>query len=210
MTEPEKISGDNDREAAPAEASTAPDDMDTVKRILEAILFASSEPVPLRKMRSAIGKPASERVKDALAVLTEDYQKGSRGMEIEEVAGGFRMVTNPDYSAWVLKVRAPKRDDRVSPAALETLSIVAYKQPIPRAEVDAIRGVNSGELLRRLLERGLVKIVGKAETLGRPLLYGTTKRFLEVFGLKRLEDLPKGEWEREGAKPGPLPQASKE
>ena len=180
MTEPEKLSGDNDREAAPVEASTAPDDMDTVKRILEAILFASSDPVPLRKMRSAIGKPASDRVKDALAVLTEDYQKGSRGMEIEEVAGGFRMVTSPDYSPWVLKVRAPKKDDRVSPAALETLAIIAYKQPIPRAEVDAIRGVNSGELLRRF------------------------------FGLKRLEDLPKGEWEREGAKPGSLPQASKE
>ena len=196
MAEDEKKVVEEQKEAAPAESSTAPDDVESVKRILEAILFASSDPVPLRKLRLAVGKPASDRVKDAISALSEEYRQGSRGVEIEEVAGGFRMVTNPDYSPWVLKVRAPKRDDKVSPAALETLAIVAYKQPIPRAEVDAIRGVNSGDLLRRLMERGLVKIVGRAETLGRPLLYGTTKRFLEIFGLNKISDLPKGDWEQ--------------
>ena len=190
------------------ESSVVPDDLDSVKRILEAILFASPDPVSLRKLRFAVGKSASEHVKKALSVLSEEYRQGARGVEIEEVAGGYRMVTNPDFSPWVMKVRAPKREDRITPAALETLAIVAYKQPIPRAEVDAIRGVNSGDLLRRLMERGLVKIVGRAETLGRPLLYGTTKRFLEVFGLGKLSDLPKGDWEEretKGDEPGEDP-----
>lgn len=191
-----------------ADASVVPDDLDSVKRIVEAILFSSPQPVPLRRLRLAVGKPASDKVKKALSALSKEYREQSRGMEIEEVAGGYRMATNPDYSPWVMKVRAPKREDRITPAALETLAIVAYKQPIPRAEIDAIRGVNSGDLLRRLMERGLIKIVGKAETLGRPLLYGTTKRFLEVFGLKGLADLPQGDWEtkeRKGGTPGGSP-----
>lgn len=186
----------------PGEAAIVPDDLETVKGILEAILFASPDPLPLRRLRSVLGKPASERVVKALSALSEEYRMGSRGVEVEEVAGGYRIVTNPDYSPWVMKVRAPKREDRITPAALETLAIVAYKQPIPRAEVDAIRGVNSGDLLRRLMERGLIKIVGKAETLGRPLLYGTSKRFLEVFGLNRLQDLPQGDLETQQKKGG--------
>lgn len=211
MAEEQKKTGNPEPEAPPAdEPSITPDDLHTVKAIMEAILFSSSEPIPLRRLRAAVGKPASERVKEALEALSEDCRETSRGVEIEEVAGGYRMVTNPDYSQWVMKLRPPKREDRISPAALETLAIVAYKQPIPRAEIDAIRGVNSGDLLRRLLERGLIKIVGKAETLGRPLLYGTTKRFLEVFGLNKIGDLPKGDWETALSRGAETPEAPSE
>jgi segregation and condensation protein B len=183
-------------------------DLETLKGIVEAVLFAATEPVPLRRLRGIVGRPASENMKKAVTALQEECRSAQRGVEIEEVAGGYRMVTNPDFSPWVMKIRATRREDRISQAALETLAIVAYKQPIPRAEVDAIRGVNSGDLLRRLLEKNLVKIVGKAETLGRPLLYGTTKKFLEVFGLKDLKDLPKGDWQGQpvpttGDAPGP-------
>lgn len=109
---------------------------------------------------------------------------------IEEIAGGYQMMTLPAYNPWLRKLLRVRTDNKLTQAALETLAIVAYKQPLIRADIEAIRGVASGEVLRNLMYKGLVKIVGRAEVLGRPMLYGTTRRFLDVFGLKSLKDLP--------------------
>jgi segregation and condensation protein B len=121
-----------------------------------------------------------------------DYEQEERAFTIEEVGGGFRLYTRPEYSPWVARLKRREKEFRLSPAALETLAIVAYRQPVLRAEVEKIRGVDVGGALKTLIDRGLVKVVGRAEEPGSPLLYGTTKRFLESFGLKDLGQLPKG------------------
>ena len=123
--------------------------------------------------------------------LRIEYEERGSAFTIEEVAGGFRMFTRAVFADWVGNLRRRETEARLTPASLETLSIVAYRQPVLRAEVEKIRGVDVGGALRTLMDRGLVKVVGRAEEPGSPLLYGTTKRFLEVFGLKGLTDLPK-------------------
>jgi segregation and condensation protein B len=121
-----------------------------------------------------------------------DYEQEERSFTIEEIGGGFRLYTRPEYAPWVSRLKRREKEFRLSPAALETLAIVAYRQPVLRAEVEKIRGVDVGGALKTLIDRGLVKVVGRAEEPGSPLLYGTTKRFLESFGLKDLGQLPRG------------------
>jgi segregation and condensation protein B len=135
--------------------------------------------------------------------LNARYQEQGSSFRIEEIAGGFRMMTLPAYNRWLVKLLRVRQETKLSAAAMETLAIVAYKQPCTRADIEAIRGVAAGDVLNRLREMNLVKIVGRAEDLGRPMLYGTTKRFLEVFGLPGLEDLPQVEALRSGATAGP-------
>jgi segregation and condensation protein B len=113
--------------------------------------------------------------------------------QIEEIANGFQLLSRPEYHEWISKIRKKSGESKLSQQALETLSIIAYKQPIIRAEIEAIRGVQSGQMIRTLIEKGLVKITGRDEVLGRPLLYGTTTKFLDHFGLKSIKDLPKVE-----------------
>ena len=161
--------------------------------IVEAILFATDAPLPPAKIVEVAGAGNIREVKKHIAALNEGYEQRGAAFRIEGIAGGFQMLTLPVYNEWLGKLLQVRRETRLSQAALETLAIVAYKQPILRADVEAIRGVAVGEVLHRLRELDLVKIVGRADDIGRPLLYGTTKKFLDVFGLGSLDDLPKDE-----------------
>jgi segregation and condensation protein B len=157
--------------------------------IAEALILASPEPIPLPRLASLIPscKPAAARA--LVDELNAEYAKRGRAFEISEVAGGFQIRTLPAYASYI-QASQPERPLRLSQAALETLSVVAYRQPVTRAEIEYVRGVDAGAVLRSLLERHLVRIAGHREVPGRPLLYATTRRFLEVFGLARIEDLP--------------------
>jgi segregation and condensation protein B len=165
----------------------------TTRSIVEAVLFAADAPLPAGKLAQIVGVGDAREMKKHVAELNESYEQQGHSFRIEEIAGGFQMLTLPAYNTWLTKLVRTRNDARLSPAALETLAIVAYKQPVLRAEIEDIRGVQCGEVINRLREMNLVKIVGRAEDLGRPMLYGTTKRFLEIFGLASLEDLPQVE-----------------
>jgi len=159
------------------------------KSVIESILFISGEPMSLDTMRKLIeiDKYNTDRlVKD----LINDYSLRNGGLLIVEVAEGYQMVTNPACSPWIRKVLSTSIPKRLSQSSLETLAIVAYKQPIIKAEIEAIRGVNSDGVVKTLLERRLIKILGRKEAPGRPLMYGTTPEFLQQFGLKDLSELP--------------------
>lgn len=165
----------------------------TTEQVIESILFAADTPLTLPKIVSILGVGSARDVRKHVNALNKRYDEQGAAFRIEAIAGGYQMLTRPEYNTWLRRLRQNKQDSRLSQAAMETLAVVAYKQPVVRAEIEAIRGVQSGEMLNRLRELGLVKIVGRAEDVGRPMLYGTTKRFLEVFGLSALEDLPEVE-----------------
>ncbi|UCG32789.1 MAG: SMC-Scp complex subunit ScpB [Phycisphaerales bacterium] len=165
----------------------------TTRSIVEAVLFASDAPLPAGRLAQIVGVGDAREMRKHIGELNEGYEQRGHSFRVEEIAGGFQMLTLPAYNTWLTKLVRARNDARLSPAALETLAIVAYKQPVLRAEIEGIRGVQCGEVINRLREMNLVKIVGRAEDLGRPMLYGTTKRFLEVFGLANLEDLPQVE-----------------
>jgi len=162
----------------------------TVESVVEAVLFASDEPLPEARLANIV-ETSAKQVRQHIESLNEKYQTHNNAFRIEQIAGGYQMLTLSPYNHWLKKLLRARSDSKLSPAALETLAIIAYKQPIMRADIEAIRGVAVGEVIRSLCYKGLVKIVGRAEVLGRPMLYGTTKRFLEVFGLNTLKDLPK-------------------
>jgi len=157
---------------------------------MEAILFAAPEPVGLRRMCNILGINDSRLVSAALQQLQADYDADRRGVQIVESAQGYQMATREMFGELILRLRGKKRRPPLSPAALETLSIIAYRQPIIRAEIEAIRGVESSGTIRNLIDMGLVEMVGRKDVLGRPPMYGTTETFLAAFGLKALEELP--------------------
>ncbi len=159
------------------------------KSTLEALLFISGEPLTVKTLKGLLDINEKE-VCRLIGELVNEYQLKNSGIFIAEVAEGIQMVTNPACAPWVKKFLATSVPTRLTNQSLETLAIVAYKQPIIKAEVEAIRGVNSDGVLRTLLERRLVKILGRKEVPGRPLMYGTTKDFLQYFGLKDLAELP--------------------
>ena len=164
-------------------------DRESQKRIVEALVLGAPEPVSARKLAEVV--PGLE-TEDAVAIVAElgrEYEQLGRAFEIWEVAGGYQLRTRPEYASY-LRLLHRERPLRLSRAALETLAVVAYRQPVTRAEVEAVRGVEVDAVMRSLLERQLVRIAGHREVPGRPMLYATTKRFLEVFGLGELEDLP--------------------
>jgi segregation and condensation protein B len=163
----------------------------TVESVIEAVLFASDEPLTEARLESVVELGSAKQVRECIENLNNKYRANNSAFRIEKIAGGYQMLTLSVYNSWLQKMLRARTDSKLSQAALETLAILAYKQPIIRADVEAIRGVASGEIIRSLMFKGLVKIVGRAEVLGRPLLYGTTKKFLEVFGLNTLKDLPK-------------------
>jgi segregation and condensation protein B len=167
--------------------------VDSVKQQVEALLFASEDPLSLRKLGSLLEEVDSSDIKKSIEELKSEYESSDRAWRMEEVAGGFQLLTRPQYTDTISRLQKAKSDRKLSNAAMETLAIVAYKQPIRRADLESIRGVQSGELLRALMEKDLVKIVGRDSVPGAPVLYGTTKNFLEVCGLKSLKDLPKPE-----------------
>ncbi|MFP4056314.1 MAG: SMC-Scp complex subunit ScpB [Candidatus Brocadiia bacterium] len=162
----------------------------TLKNVLEALLFAANEPLTTRRIRDIVGEVDGHAVRRAAEELQREYAEARRGIQIEELAGGFRLLSNRDYAPYVEQLHKRETHARLSQAALETLAIVAYKQPIHRADIEAIRGVQVDAILRSLQDRGLIRVVGRADVLGRPFLYGTTRRFLEAFGLKSLDGLP--------------------
>ena len=162
----------------------------TVESVIEAVLFASDEPLTVSRLANIVETDVKQ-VRGHVENLNEKYKSNNNSFRIEKIAGGMQMMTLSPYNGWLKKLFRARDESKLSPAALETLAIVSYKQPIIRADIEAIRGVAAGEMLRGLMYKGLVKIVGRAEVLGRPMLYGTTKKFLEVFGLNSLKDLPK-------------------
>jgi segregation and condensation protein B len=161
------------------------------RHILEALLFAADEPLPARRLAAMIEDATPASIDGLVRDLNADYMREDRAFHVREVAGGYRLVTRPEFASWVADLRASDSSPRLSQAALETLSIVAYKQPVTRAELESIRGVAVEGVLKTLVERELVRITGREEGMGRPLLYGTTDHFLEYFGLPSLDALPR-------------------
>jgi segregation and condensation protein B len=157
---------------------------------LEAAMFLADEPVPARRLADAAALADAGEAKALIEKLKSLLDADGSAFRVEEVAGGYQLLTRPVFHPWLLRLRRTGHEARISPAALETLAIVAYKQPIMRADVEAIRGVAVAELLKLLLEKGLVKIVGRHDSLGRPQLFGTTRKFLQQFGLNTINDLP--------------------
>ncbi len=168
------------------------------KSVIEAIVFASDEPINEKEIMTVIReidgedvKPKLGEVQSLIDELNEDYEKTNRAFRIIRIAGGYSFATNKEFAKYVGFLSTEKSKRRLSQAALETLALVAYKQPITKPEIETIRGVNSDYMINTLLEKKLIKIIGRAETIGRPLLYGTTEEFLKYFGLNSLSDLPK-------------------
>lgn len=159
------------------------------KAAVEALLFVAGEPVALSALVKTTEINEAD-IKRLMAELISDYKERNSGIIVAEIADGYQMVTNPDFSLFVKKFKNINQTNKLSPPALETLAITAYKQPITKLEIDQLRGVNSDGAVKSLLDKRLIKIVGKKETPGRPFLYGTTKEFLQYFGLKNLSDLP--------------------
>ncbi|MEX2111463.1 MAG: SMC-Scp complex subunit ScpB [Gemmatimonadaceae bacterium] len=169
--------------------------MTPLAKLLEAALFASAVPVPVADLRTmaAHAEDGDETLESALAELSDHYDIDGHGVELVEVAGGWQILTRPEYTEAIERVHLARKPQRLSAAALETLAIIAYRQPIERGEIEEIRGVGAGAILKSLHERGLIDIVGRGEGLGRPLLYGTTPAFLEQFALRHLEELPRAD-----------------
>lgn len=174
-------------------AGAGPEAAPPLTNILEALLFATSESLSLARITAILKEYDAAAVKEALSNLGERCEKEGRPYGLEEIGGGYRLLTRSEYGDYIRRLQKVARGDRLTPASLETLAIVAYKQPVIKAEVDAIRGVKSDGTLQSLLRRHLIRVVGRADVLGRPLLYGTTKLFLDQFGLKNLDDLPSPE-----------------
>ncbi|HOY09845.1 MAG TPA: SMC-Scp complex subunit ScpB [Candidatus Omnitrophota bacterium] len=168
-----------------------PPETDFVKNIIEAILFISENPVPFEQIHSVLEEVPLPEIRRAILDLQNEYEENSRGMIIMEIAGGYQMLSSPHYTDAIRRFFKKKVKEKLSSPALETLAIVAYKQPVSRADVEQIRGVNSDGVVAHLLSKGLIKVAGRKEIPGRPYIYGTTKQFLEYFGLKSLKDLPK-------------------
>lgn len=160
-----------------------------LKFIIESLLFVSEEPLSVQQLKNIIETEEADAIRVALDALTDEYDCRSGGFELRQVAGGFQFRTRSDYSEWVKKLLKPS-PAKLSRAALETLAIIAYKQPIIRGDVEHIRGVDCGGVLRMLLEKKLIRVLGRKDIPGRPMIYGTTRQFLEVFNLKDLRDLP--------------------
>jgi segregation and condensation protein B len=163
--------------------------MQNLKPIVESLLFVAQEPLTIERLKKVLPEADSKEIRAALAELIEEYDQRQGGFFLREVADGFQIRTRPEHSEWITRLIQPS-PMRLSKAALETLAIIAYKQPIIRSDVEQLRGVDCGGILRVLLERKLIRVLGRKEIPGRPLIYASTKRFLEIFDLKSLNDLP--------------------
>jgi segregation and condensation protein B len=180
----EPVSADLQADIAPR-----PSETNRNKAILEALLFASGEPLTI----AAIAKATSlseQNIRDIMRELTADYRDRNSGIVIAEIADGYEMATDPEMAAWIRRMKNIHVSNKLSQPSIETLSIIAYKQPITKVEVDQLRGVNSDAAVKSLLDKRLIKIIGKKESPGRPFLYSTTNEFLQYFGLKNLTELP--------------------
>ena len=163
--------------------------MEDLKNIIESLLFVAEEPLTLDRIKDVLELNDRKPIREALHELQTDYESRTGAFVLREVAGGFQFRSRPEYVPWIKKLIQPK-PARLSKAALETLAIIAYKQPVIRSDIEQLRGVDCGGVLRMLLERNLIRVLGRKEIPGRPIIYATTKQFLEVFDLKNLKDLP--------------------
>ena len=161
--------------------------------LIEAALVAADEPLTTRRLALVASLEDATEARRLVRKLQTLYEQEGSAFTVEELAGGFQLLTRPQYHPWLTRLRRSGSDLRLSSPARETLAIVAYRQPIMRADIEAVRGVQCGDVLRMLMEKGLVRIAGRHDSLGRPVLYGTTKKFLRLFGLNSLKDLPKQE-----------------
>jgi segregation and condensation protein B len=157
---------------------------------VEAALLAADEPLTTRRLADAAGLADGAEARRLVRKLQALYDADGSAFQVEEVAGGFQLLTRPQYHRWLVRLRRAGNEVRLTGPARETLAIIAYRQPIMRADIEAIRGVHCGEILHLLMEKGLIRMAGRDPSLGRPVLYGTTRKFLQVFGLKSLKDLP--------------------
>ncbi len=189
---------------APSEAGPAGQGAlarDGALALIEAALVAADEPLTPRRLAAAAGLIDAAEARRLVRKLQGLYEQDGSAFQVEELAGGYQLLTRPEFHPWLVRLRQSGNELRLTPAARETLAIVAYRQPIARADVEAIRGVQCSELLRQLMEKGLLRIAGRDDSLGRPVLYGTTRKFLQVFGLRSLKDLPQAEQLRPPAVP---------
>ena len=175
-----------------AEANTDPLGREPDLARLEAVFMMADDPLPARRLADAIGLETS-RVRGLLEKLKSLLDEDGSAFQVEEIAGGYQLLSRPVYHSWLTRLKRTGHELKLTPAAMETLAVIAYKQPVMRAEVEVVRGVACGELVRHLMEKGLVRITGRHDSLGRPQLYGTTKKFLQSFGLNSLKDLPEVE-----------------
>jgi len=198
----ETAASETDTETTDGATAAGPDEAAQVDpmRVVEAVLMAADAPITAQKIAGIMGTCTGREVKKHIEALNEQYDEWGVAFRIEQLAGGYQILTQPLYNTWLKKLLRVRAETKLTGAAMETLAIVAYKQPCTRADVEAVRGVAVGDGLNRLREMNLVKIVGRAEDLGRPILYGTTRRFLEVFGLGSLDDLPQVEALKPGGK----------
>jgi len=187
---------DEQIEQQPEQQTSLPQEDDTIQTtaeaVVEALLFASDEPLSDQRLAKIV-ETSPAQIRRHINSLNNKYSDNKSAFRIEQIAGGYQLLTLPAYGHWLKRLLRIRSDTKLTSAALETLAIIAYKQPVIRADIEAIRGVAAGEMVRNLMYKGLVKIVGRAEVLGRPMLYGTTKKFLQLFGLNSLKDLPKVE-----------------
>lgn len=162
-----------------------------IQQIIEALIFASDTPLPVGKIREVLDDGTPKKIKEAIAGINKKYEETDSPLQIVEVAGGFQIVTRPEYTTWIARLYRARSASRLTKKALETLAIIAYKQPITKPEIEHIRGVNVDGVVKTLIERNLITVTGREKAPGNPLLYGTTKSFLEYFGLNDLNDLPR-------------------
>ena len=174
--------------------------MEDLKNIIDSLLFVAEETLSLERLKKILPQAEAEAIREAVAALQAEYDARPGGFYLAEVAGGYQFRSRPEYTPWIRRLVDPK-PLRLSKAAMETLAVIAYKQPIIRADIEHIRGVDCGGVLRVLLERKLVRVLGRKEIAGRPLIYATTKTFLETFDLKNLQDLPSPKEIEEFGKP---------
>ncbi|HUF27508.1 MAG TPA: SMC-Scp complex subunit ScpB [Gemmatimonadaceae bacterium] len=167
--------------------------MTPLARLLEAALFASARPILLDELAALDPDATTDQIRTAIDELREHYDDGGHAIEVVELAGGWQILTRSEFTEMIERAQLAARPQRLSGAALETLALIAYRQPLGRAEIEEIRGVNVGGVLKLLHERGLIDVVGRGEGLGRPLLYGTTPLFLEHFALRHLDELPRAD-----------------
>jgi segregation and condensation protein B len=163
--------------------------MDDLKNIIESLLFVAEDPLTIDRLKNILAYEDTKEIRQAMQGLSDDYEARKGGFYLREVAGGYQIRTRPEYTPWIKRMIHP-HPIRLSKAALETLAIIAYKQPLIRSDIEQIRGVDCGGIIRMLLARKLIRVLGRKEIPGRPLIYATTKHFLEVFDLKDLKDLP--------------------
>lgn len=166
---------------------------DNIKSVIEALLFASDKPLTIEQARNVLDNLEASEIRGILENLKSEYEQSNRGIRIIEIAGGFQMIAAPEFAPFLKKLFKERHTDRLSKPSLETLAIIAYKQPVTKFEIACIRNVNVDSVLNNLLDKNLVRISGRKKAAGRPYVFGTTKQFLEYFGLKSLDGLPKME-----------------